>query len=244
MVSGATKEREIFELFEQIPLFAGLETGVRQMFAAAAIVRSIPKGQIIYIEEDRAEFFYIIKKGWVKLFRETFDGTEAIADILSNLHVFGEFTIFDNEAYSSSAQAVEDSILISLPTSLLKEQISKNQHLTFNMFAAMSRHQKEQDRKIEHLIVQTTSQRIGCFLLRMCPQNKKTDIVIQLPYDKILLASRLGMKPESFSRALNTLREKTGIRIIGARVEIDSIDQLTDFSCSGCASSYPCDDLT
>lgn len=242
MALELTKE-EILQLFKKLPLFAGLAIEVQKTFTVAAIARSFPKGQIIYTEENPADFFYIIKKGWVKLFRETFDGTEAVMDILTNSHLFGEFSIFDNGVYSSSAQAVEDSILISLPTALLKEQIKLNQQLSFNMFTAMSRYQKQQDRTIEHLTVQSTSQRIGCFLLRLCPQNKKDNIVIQLPYDKVLLASRLGMKPESFSRSLNTLRDKTGIRIVGARVEIDSINQLSDFVCKGCSSSYPCEDM-
>ncbi len=242
MVLWAEKE-EILGLFKETPLFSGLTIETQKIFANTAVTCSIPKGQVIYMEENHADFFYIIKKGWVKLFRETFDGTEAVIDILSSSHIFGEFSIFDNGIYSSSAQAVEDSILISLPTSILKEQIEKDPKLAFNMFAVMSRYQRQQDKKIEHLTLQTTSQRIGCFLLRLCPQNQKTDIVIQLPYDKILLASRLGMKPESFSRSLNILRDKTGIRISGARVEIDSISQLTDFSCKGCSSSYPCEDI-
>jgi CRP-like cAMP-binding protein len=237
------KEAETLELFKNTPLFAELEPNEQKPFIDTAIIRNFSKGEIVYIEENLADFFYIIKKGWVKLFRETFDGTEAVTDILTNFHILGEFTIFDNGVYSSSAQAVEDSILISLPTALLKEQIKTNQKLAFNMFAAMSRYQKQQDRKIEHLTVQSTSQRIGCFLLRLCPHDKKNNIIIHLPYDKVLLASRLGMKPESFSRSLNTLRNETGIRINGARVEIDSIDQLSNFSCAGCSSSYPCEDL-
>jgi CRP-like cAMP-binding protein len=236
-------QTEIAKLFKEIPLFSGLTTEEQQPFMDDAIEKSFPKGKIIYIEENPADYFYIIKTGWVKLFRETFDGTEAVIDILTNSHIFGEFSIFDSGVYSSSVQAVEDCVLIALPTSLLQDQIHKNQKLTMNMFAAMSRYQKKQDKEIEHLTVQSTSQRIGCFLLRLCPPDKQNNIVIQLPYDKVLLASRLGMKPESFSRSLNTLRNETGIRINGARVEIDSIEQLAGFSCAGCSSSFPCEDL-
>jgi CRP-like cAMP-binding protein len=241
MASGAIKEEEILALFKEIPLFSGLSIEVQKAFIAYAAEKPVAKGQIIYVEDDQAEFFYVIKKGWVKLFRETFDGTEAVIDILTNLHLFGEFTIFDKGVYSSSAEAVEDSTLISFPTVFLKEQIKKDHTLAFNMLAAMSRHLKQQDRKIEHLTVQTASQRIGCFLLRLCPKNKENNIIIQLPYDKTLLASRLGMKPETFSRALNTLRDKTGIVISGARVEIGSINQLASFSCKGCSSYFPCE---
>jgi CRP-like cAMP-binding protein len=237
------KEAEILELFKQIPLFADLPHESQKVFIANSATRSIPKSQIIYFDSDQAEFFYIIKKGWVKLFRETFDGTEAVIDILTNLHMFGEFAVFNKNVYSGNAQAVEDCTLISIPIAILKQQIKQDHDLAFNLMTAMSYHQKQQDKEIEHLTLQSAPQRIGCFLLRLCPQNKKTNIIIQLPYDKLLVASRLGMKPETFSRALNTLRDKTGLRISGARIEIDSINQLADFSCNACSSSYPCENL-
>lgn len=239
----ADKEEEVLKLFHKLPLFYGLDNATLNEFVVAASVVNVPKGRVIYIEESKAGAFYIIMSGLVKLFRETFDGTEAVMDILAKGHIFAEFTIFDNDVYSTSAQAIEDCVLISVPTAFLKKSIQQNQKLSFNMFYAMSRNLKQRDSNIEHLTVQNASQRIGCFLLRLCPQDKETNITIQLPYDKVLLASRLGMKPETFSRALNKLRDQTGVRIIGARVEIDSIKQLTHFSCSACSSSYPCDDL-
>jgi hypothetical protein len=50
-----------------------------------------------------------------------------------------------------------------------------------------------------------------------------------LPYDKTLIADTLGMKGETFSRALNVLRLKTGLRIKGTSVEIGRVDKLIEF---------------
>jgi CRP-like cAMP-binding protein len=92
--------------------------------------------------------------------------------------------------------------------------------------------------------VQNAPQRIGCFLLRLANQTALDNtITIHLPYDKTLVASRLGMQPETFSRALAKLKEKTGIRIKGATIEMESLNQLSDFSCAACSSSFPCKDL-
>jgi len=59
-----------------------------------------------------------------------------------------------------------------------------------------------------------------------------------LPYDKTLIAYTLGMKGATFSRALNTLREKTGVRISGTRIEIDSAEQLAKFVYGSLAAKY------
>lgn len=225
-------------------LFSKLPDDAIAIFSNHAIDKSYQKGTSIYIEGDKAEFFYFIKSGWVKLYHQTMDGEEAVVDILTTGHIFGETAIFDNDIYKISADAVENAEIILIPSHILKEQLGNNPAAAFGMLSAMSAHRKTQEKEIEHLTIQSAPQRIGCFLLRLCPSNKQKNIIINLPYDKTLIASRLGMKPETFSRAINKLREVTKIRMNGARVEIDNIEQLSDFSCNACSSSYPCDDKT
>ncbi len=86
--------------------------------------------------------------------------------------------------------------------------------------------------------MQSAPQRIGSFLLRLCPEGKKGAVVIHLPYDKTLIASTLGMKGATFSRALNILRQKTDMRINGSRIEIESVERLIKFVCGPLATKY------
>jgi len=148
----------------------------------------------------------------------------------------------DSTAYSFNAEAVEASQLISFPLPILKEAIMSDGTLSYNMLSGMSRRRQQQDLEIEHRTVQNASQRIGCFLLRLCKPDMASPIRLNLPYDKMLLASRLGMKPETFSRALNRLRKETDIRITGATIEFDSLSQLSTYSCSACSTAFPCVD--
>jgi len=150
---------------------------------------------------------------------------------------------FENDVYPYSAEVAEQSTLIILPLSLLKTEIEQNPKMAHAMLSAMARYRKQQDQEIEHRTLQTAPQRVGCFLLRLADQGREGPVVIHLPYDKTLLASRLGMQPETFSRALSRLREATGIRIKGATIEMESLEQLTSFSCSACSSEFPCKDL-
>jgi len=138
---------------------------------------------------------------------------------------------------------VEDADILSLSLSHLKSEIEKNSQLALNMLGDMARYRRRQDTEIEHLSTQNASQRIGCFLLRLTDQNKAGAVSIHLPYDKILLSARLGMQPETFSRALAKLREQTGIRVKGATIEMDSLEQLISYTCSACSSEFPCRDL-
>ena len=230
-------------ILKNIPLLKGCEPRFFEILDAGSHAQSHEKGKILFIHGDKAGRFYVIKSGWIKLFRETLDGTQAVVDILPSGHIFGETSIFEDDIYPYSAEVVEPSEIVSFSLSDLKAEIENDKNLAFAMLSSMARYRRQQDKEIEHRSLQNASQRIGCFLLRLANQDETGPVTIHLPYDKTLVASRLGMQPETFSRALAKLRDKTGIRVKGATIELDSLDQLVSYSCSACSSEFPCKDL-
>ncbi len=234
---------EIGEVLRQTSLFDGLDAEVVERFEQQAQHRHILKGHMLYLQDDPAEWFYVIIRGWIKLFRETLEGSEAIIDVLTDDHMFGENAVFENDCYSYAVEVIEDAEVIALPTALLKEVIASDNRLALNMLSSMSRHRLQQHREIEHLNVQNAPQRIGCFLLRLCRSNVDSPVTLTLPYDKTLIAARLGMKPETFSRALAKLKDHTGITIAGPTVCIHNLERLVEYTCNHCSTAFPCNDL-
>jgi len=226
-----------------IPLFKNCKDVFFKNIENDTQQRPHDKGQILFVHGDEAERFYLIKNGWVKLFRETLDGAQAVVDILPAGHIFGETSIFENDTYPYSAEVVEPSKIQSFSLGQLKKEIENNNKLALSMLSSMARYRRQQDTEIEHLSIQNASQRIGCFLLRLTNQDEAGPLTIHLPYDKTLVASRLGIQPETFSRALAKLKDKTGIHVKGATIQIDSPNQLTEYSCTACSSKFPCKDI-
>lgn len=112
------------------------------------------KGKILFLHEDEADHFFVIRSGWVKLFRETLDGTQAVVDILTQSHIFGETAIFQDNLYPYSAEVVEPAEIISLPLSLLKSEIEGNIQFAYDMLGSMAKYRRQQDREIEHRDIQ------------------------------------------------------------------------------------------
>ena len=191
--------------------------------------RTYKKGKVLYLEGEEAEYFYVICSGWLKLFHTMPEGDEIIIDMLTNGHLAGESALFEKGFHTSSAQIVEDVHLLSIPLRVLKEQIAKSKTMALGMLSALSYHHRRHLGEMALNATQSAPQRIGRFLLRLCPRDIKQNFVFHLPYDKTLIADTLGMKGATFSRGLNILRQKTGLRIKGTRVEIDSIDKLVKF---------------
>jgi len=219
-------------------LFSSLSDADLACFNNAARARSYKKGKVLYLEGDNAESFYVICGGWIKLFHTLPEGEEIIVDMLTIGHMVGESAIFEHGRHTCNAEVIEDVQLLSIPSNVLKEQIHLSPALAFSMLSSIFRHHRRHYSELALNAMQSAPQRIGSFLLRLCPQDKKKDIVLHLPYDKALIAYTLGMKGSTFSRALNILRQKAGIRISGSRVEIEAMDRLVKFIYGPLAAKY------
>ena len=90
--------------------------------------------------------------------------------------------------------------------------------------------------QLEQLKAQTGAQRVAEFLLELSPCEEGSCIVT-LPYDKVLIAGRLGMKPESLSRAFAKLKS-VGVSISRNSATIEDVERLRDYSISDPAISW------
>jgi CRP-like cAMP-binding protein len=218
------------DVFKNLALFANLTVKEKSRFADAAQIKRYKKGQFLYMERDEAKSFYIICSGWLKLLHITEEGEEIIIGMLTKDSITGESSLFEQGNFASSAQVVEDAQILSLPIALLKEQIRANSQMAINMLTAMTQYQRQHESQLEEYLLYTAPQRVGCFILALCPLKEQVDgVVIDLPYDKTLIATTLGMKGPTFSRALNILRDETGTRVRGTQVTIDSVKRLIKF---------------
>jgi CRP-like cAMP-binding protein len=96
------------------------------------------------------------------------------------------------------------------------------------MLASTSLHLHDLVRQVEQLKTHTGVQRVAGFLASLCPVEEGA-CTIGLPYDKALIASRLGMKPESLSRSFARLRS-IGVRVERGAAAISDIERLKDYA--------------
>ena len=213
-----------------------------ELFAASQKV-TLDKGEVLHLQGDDAEWFYLVLSGWVKIFRETLDGEEAVIDLVGGGKFIGDTAQLDDGTYKSSAAIAEKSVLLRMPASQLSAAIKNHHTVALAMLEALSAKRLEHMKEVESLKLQKADQRIGCFMLRQCEGKTDGSHDLNLPYCKTLIAMQLGMKGETFSRALNKLRKATDITVSGSSVTVPEISKLSEFVCSGCSNEYPCKDL-
>lgn len=218
------------EVLRRAPLFAALKDDVLDALLREARVGAYPRGQILFLRGDPAERFFLLVDGWVKIFLDTPNGEQTVIEIMRAGETIAEAAIFLGMAYPASAEVAEDARLVEIPAASFLAKLREDGELALTMLAALSKRLHYLIQHIEKVQTFSTPQRLGGFLLELTKaQEGKAEL--RLPYDKSLVAARLGMKPESLSRALAKLRD-IGVTTQGNTVHIADVEALRDF-CEG-----------
>lgn len=209
------------------PLLRAMGPDVMRSIVQSRPARRYARGEPIFQQGDPAESFFVVIEGWVKLYRERENGDQVVVAIFAAGESFAEAAMFLGGRYPASAEAVSPARVIRIDGSALRRAIVEKPQLAFDMLAAASQHLKKLVLQIEQLKAQSAPQRIAEYFLDQIT-TASGSAVIALPYEKALIANRLGMKPESFSRALSKLCE-IGVTVDRDNIRVKDVAQLASF---------------
>ncbi len=212
----------------QSRLLSGLPDDLSTMLLDAARLRRFRRGQPIFHHGDTAQFIHIVISGWVKLYRIAPNGAEAVVGVMTKGQSFGEPIALRRATYPVSADATTECELLAVPAQAFLDLLQSRPEAAISILSATFLHLQGLVEQIEQLKARSGPQRVAEFLLDLCPPDTESAAVV-LPYDKLLIAGRLGMKPESLSRAFVRLRDH-GVRISQSNAVIASTSRLRDLA--------------
>lgn len=205
-------------------LFSALDQTALRRLAGRVQIRVAEKGDVIFHQGDSADRFYGVLSGWIKVYRATTGGEEAVLGVFGSGETFAEAAMFLDARFPATAATVETCRLARFDRALIEEEISRDARFGLSMLGAISHHLHAMTLQVEQLKTRNSEQRLARFLLSLCPKDAAA-ARISLPYEKALIAARLGMKPESLSRALAKLGS-AGIAVEGDTVHVTDIPAL------------------
>jgi CRP-like cAMP-binding protein len=226
-----TMDQTDWRIVRSTSLFGAMPQDVATGLIGQQPVRIYEKGTLLFQQGEPANSFFVVLDGWVKVFRMTPDGAEAVVGVFRRGETFAEAAIFLGGRYPVSAEVVSTSRLLRIDGEMLRRRIREQPDLALSMLASSSYHLKFLVEQIEQIKLLSGPQRIADFLMRLCVKTEGPEKV-ELPYEKALIASRLGMKPESLSRSLAKLRP-LGVTVEREFVSIANVATLREFIESG-----------
>lgn len=199
-------------------LFDRLNEQQMQRIARNAVRVRLAVGEALFEQGDPAARFYLLLKGQVKLYRLSPAGNEKVIDVVTPGHTFAEALMFlEQPRYPVGAQALEPSEVISIDALDFADMLRNSVETCFLMMGAMSQRLRSLLRDINEISMQSAACRVAAYLLKLAPKDSDT---FELPYAKQILASRLSVTPETFSRIFKKLSEDGIISVSGSRLTI------------------------
>ncbi|MBJ2153133.1 Crp/Fnr family transcriptional regulator [Paracoccus sp. IB05] len=208
----------------QSRLFSSLPPEIATRLLDGAHVRKLRRGQALFHHGDTAQAIHIVTEGWVKLYRIAPNGTEAVVGVMTRGQSFGEPIALRRAAYPVSAEATTAAEVLAVPAQGFLDLLHAHPETAISVLSATFLHLQGLVEQIEQLKARSGAQRVAEFLLELCPEGAES-ATVRLPYDKALIAGRLGMKPESLSRAFARLRD-FGVSVTQTSAAIASVTAL------------------
>jgi NTE family protein len=211
-MNKSEKEKIITQFLKKIELFKGLSSQTIRSLVRSIEERHVRNHEFLYYKGEDSEHIYIIRYGEILL--ENFPNSGNI--YIGPGDVISENSLLSGTPHSTSAYAVIDSLVYSIPGKVFMQLASKDSVLSKNTMRLLS------SRMREHLegkpLKRTQPRRLYChlpldpmedFQERIESLVEETNIIETSGSTILKISQFKGISPEKFAETLSGLRRKT-----------------------------------
>jgi CRP-like cAMP-binding protein len=218
---------DVSALIGRLPLFSSMSLEEIARITLGTREIRVGKGDILFHKNDPCQGFHLLLSGQIKLAFTSAQGNEKVVEIVGPGQTFGEAIMFMDTPYIVFAQALADSQLLHISKAALYDELENDPRLARKMLASMAMRLHQLMHDMEGYSLHSGKERIISYLLRELPEST-TDgpATVALATTKGIVASRLNLTQEHFSRILHELVEDKLIVVKGRNIEIPDVARL------------------
>jgi CRP/FNR family transcriptional regulator, nitrogen oxide reductase regulator len=190
-------------LLEKIQLFQGLDESGYAEIHQAAQSRVYPRDSYLFFQDDPVERVYVLTTGRVKLYQLTPDGQQVTMRVATPGMMIAAIALVGGAVYPVTAQAAEESRLLSWTQERLLQFIERFPPLGLNAMRLLAEHVREFQDRYRELATERVERRLARTIIRLANQaGKKTSegVLLDLPLTRQDLAEMCGTTLFTVSR--------------------------------------------
>jgi CRP/FNR family transcriptional regulator, dissimilatory nitrate respiration regulator len=210
-----------------LPLFSDLDDARRQRLAQDCRLQRLARGEHVFRAGEPCNEFHVVVTGQVRLYARAAAAQEKVVELIGPGSSFAEALMFTDRPYLVSAQALEETLVLSIGKAAVVGEILREPRVALRMLAGVSRRLHDLVRDLQSLSLHSAQQRVIGYLLRSLSEDAQGAVTVTLPANKATLASRLSLTPEYFSRVLHELAEAGLIRVDRREIHITDVQGLS-----------------
>lgn len=212
-----------------LPMFSDMAAPELDRIAAGTTTVHIEKGDTVFRTGEPCVGFHAVVYGQVKLGFISPQGAEKVVEIIRPGQTFGEALMFLEKPYVVTAAALADSMLLHISKNVVFDEISKDPGFARRLLSGLSRRLHGLVNDVEAYSLRSSVERVIGYLLRDIPDEAGQDgkpVEVNLSPGKSVIASRLNMSPEHFSRTLHELTSSGLIEVDGRIIRVLDLPKL------------------
>ena len=208
-------------------LFATLDENQLRRVERISQAVQLREGEHLFSAGDEARRFYLVTQGKMKLYRLSLAGNEKVIEIIRPGHTFAEALMFmEKPTYPVSAAAIGKAKLLAFENQAFLGLLRESVDTCFRLMGDMSLRLRRLIKEIDDLTLQSATGRVAGYLCGQVMFKGIDRVEFDLEAPKGVLASRLSVKPETFSRILHNFSNQGLVRVKGGHIEILNADGL------------------
>jgi CRP/FNR family transcriptional regulator len=207
---------DVRAILKSSKLFSGLSDEALGQMTARGRTISATQNNMIFLEGERGDSFYVLVTGSVRLFKSVPDGREITVKLLAPGEIFAEVILFEKDRYPVSAMAVNASTLFAMDRAAFNSLLEIDEFRR-EFIAVLMKKQRYLAGRILYLTAYDVEERFFRFLAEHYGRHARYEL--SLPKKEI--ASAIGTIPETFSRLVQRLTARGIIRWNGATLELN-----------------------
>ncbi|MBL8700767.1 MAG: cyclic nucleotide-binding domain-containing protein [Alphaproteobacteria bacterium] len=223
-LSGHPMRDEDHRLIEATSFYAAVGKEAMAKLTRSAFVQVVPKGSILFLQGDMPRFVHLVLSGRISLGAESTAGHSTVVEIFRA----GEFLVLAaailRRPYLMTARALSESRVLKIPAEPFRDALDGDPHVSRALVDILANHWRLLVRQIKDLKLHSANERVATLLVAHA-DGVDGPATVQLTEDLRTVALRLGMTPESLSRAFTALRAH-GVRSRGRTVTIEDVARL------------------
>lgn len=213
-------------------LTAVSQTGAAELRALIACrkIRQLKKNQFLYYDGDQPMGLYLVLEGCIKTAKQADDGRELTTGMYYTDDYLGVSALLLNEAFSETAQAVEDTAVCLLLKESVLLLLDQYPQIGNQFIKILSNDIREKEEQLLNLAYYSVRKRLSRALLRLGNQSAETPSGrssgtqdgTTLPFNisREQLAALVGIAAETVSRTLTDFQNEGLIDKKGSSIKI------------------------
>lgn len=189
------------------------------------------KNEIIYLQDDEAHNFYLLKSGRVRLFFTAMNGNELTMKILAADDIFGDASYFSRTARITSASALSDIELYAVELDDLIPHLTEHPELIADLLDTMARTIRlfsiqvysmgflSADKKVAHILVQ-----LGSYF-----KQNSSEPYYRIDYSHQELADLIGIARVTTTKELKKFEQRGWISLAYRNIQVLNETALKDY---------------